>query len=152
VNCLVTEYVFRTRIWPAAWSLQFNLQCTNDDNSSYRNVWNMSFVSFSLAVIFIMRLFNTSAFREQELDLGIFSYFSANNGGDAQEDKTEAENSAYVTILLTLAVPGYTSSRIAIKNVLNVQHTVRMTINLHGYRVQFLVSDEVMRLNLWQSS
>jgi len=29
------------------------LQCTDDDNRSYRNVCNMSFVSFSLAVIFI---------------------------------------------------------------------------------------------------
>ena len=35
---------------PAAWSLHFNLQCTDDDNRSYRNVCNMSFVSFSLAV------------------------------------------------------------------------------------------------------
>jgi len=32
---------------PAAWSLQFNLQCTDDDNRSHRNVCNMSFVSFS---------------------------------------------------------------------------------------------------------
>ena len=45
------------------WSLQFNLQCTDDDNRSYWNVCNMSFVSFSLAVIFILRLFSTSAFR-----------------------------------------------------------------------------------------
>ena len=30
------------------------LQCTDDDNRSYRNVCNMSFVSFSLAVIFIV--------------------------------------------------------------------------------------------------
>jgi len=37
---------------PAAWSLQFNLQCTDDDNRTYRNVCNMSFVSFSLALIF----------------------------------------------------------------------------------------------------
>jgi len=29
-------------------------QCTDDDNRSYRNVCNMSFVSFSLAVIFII--------------------------------------------------------------------------------------------------
>jgi len=36
-------------------SLQFNLQCTDDDNRSYRNVCNMSFVSFSLAVIFIVK-------------------------------------------------------------------------------------------------
>ena len=33
-----------------------------NDNRSYRNVCNMSFVSFSLAVIFIIRLFRTSAF------------------------------------------------------------------------------------------
>jgi len=32
----------------------FSLQCTDDDNRSYRNVCNMSFVSFSLAVIFII--------------------------------------------------------------------------------------------------
>jgi len=38
-------------------------ECTDDDKRSYRNVCNMSFVSFSLAVIFIMRLFSTSAFR-----------------------------------------------------------------------------------------
>ena len=31
-----------------------NLQCTDDDNRSYRNVCNMSFVSFSLAAIFII--------------------------------------------------------------------------------------------------
>ena len=35
--------------------MQRNLQCTDDDNRSYRNVCNMSFVSFSLAVIFIIR-------------------------------------------------------------------------------------------------
>jgi len=29
-----------------------NLQCTDDDNRSYRNVCNMSLISFSLAVIF----------------------------------------------------------------------------------------------------
>ena len=28
--------------------------CTDDDNRSYRNVCNLSFVSFSLAVIFII--------------------------------------------------------------------------------------------------
>jgi len=39
-----------------------NLQCT-DDKRSYRNVCNMSFVSFSLVVNFIIRLFSTSAFR-----------------------------------------------------------------------------------------
>jgi len=32
------------------------LICTDDDNRSYRNVCNMSFVSFALAVIFIVRL------------------------------------------------------------------------------------------------
>ena len=42
-------------------SAAINLQCTDDDNRSYRNVCNMSFVSFSLAVIFIIRLFSTSA-------------------------------------------------------------------------------------------
>jgi len=31
-------------------------ECTDGDNRSYRNVCNMSFVSFSLAVIFTMRL------------------------------------------------------------------------------------------------
>jgi len=41
-------------------SAAINLQCTDDDNRSYRNVCNMSFVSFSLAVIFIIRLFSTS--------------------------------------------------------------------------------------------
>jgi len=46
---------------PAARSLQFYLQCTDDENRSYRNVCNMSFVSYSLAVIFIIRLFSTSA-------------------------------------------------------------------------------------------
>jgi len=30
------------------------LQCTDDDNRSYRNVCNMSLISFSLAVIFII--------------------------------------------------------------------------------------------------
>jgi len=39
------------------------LLCTADDNRSYRNVCNMSFVSFTLAVIFIIRLFSTSAVR-----------------------------------------------------------------------------------------
>ena len=39
------------------------MQCTDDDNRSYRNVCNLSFVSFSLAVFFIIRLFSTSAFR-----------------------------------------------------------------------------------------
>jgi len=49
----------------------------------------MSFVSFSLPLILIMRLFNTPAFRVPEFDFGLFCYFRANNGGDAQEDKTE---------------------------------------------------------------
>ena len=39
------------------------LQCTDDDNRSYRNVCYMSFVSIALAVIFIIRLFSTSVFR-----------------------------------------------------------------------------------------
>jgi len=39
------------------------LLCTEDDNSSYRNVCKMSVVSFALAVIFIIRLFSTSVFR-----------------------------------------------------------------------------------------
>jgi len=43
--------------------LQFNLQCTDDDNRSYRNICNMSLISFSLAVIFIIKLFSTFAFR-----------------------------------------------------------------------------------------
>jgi len=43
------------------------VQCTDDDNRSCRNVCNMSFVSFSLAVIFIIRLFSTSAFRVPNL-------------------------------------------------------------------------------------
>jgi len=38
-------------------------QCTDDDNRSYRNVCNMSLITFSLAAIFIIRLFSTSAFR-----------------------------------------------------------------------------------------
>jgi len=33
----------------------FNLQCTDDDNRSYWNICNMSLISFSLAVIFIIR-------------------------------------------------------------------------------------------------
>ena len=41
--------------WPIR-TLQFNLQCTDNDNKSYRNVCNLSFVLFSLAVIFIIRL------------------------------------------------------------------------------------------------
>ena len=32
-----------------------NLQCTDDDTRSYRNVCNMSLISFSLAVMFIIR-------------------------------------------------------------------------------------------------
>ena len=40
----------------------YHHQCIAN-NRSYRNVHNMSFVSFSLAVIFIIRLFSTSAFR-----------------------------------------------------------------------------------------
>jgi len=39
------------------------LLCTEDDNSSYRNVCKMAVVSFALAVIFIIRLFITSVFR-----------------------------------------------------------------------------------------
>ena len=39
------------------------LLCTEDDNSCYRNVCKMSVVSFALAVVFIIRLFSTSAFR-----------------------------------------------------------------------------------------
>jgi len=39
----------------SARSLQFYLQCTDDDNRSCRNVCNMSFVSFSLGVIFIIK-------------------------------------------------------------------------------------------------
>jgi len=39
------------------------LLCTEDDNSSCRNVCKMSVVSFALAVIFIIRLFSTSVFR-----------------------------------------------------------------------------------------
>jgi len=36
--------------------LQCNFQCTDDDNRSCRNVCKMSFTSFSLAVIFIIRI------------------------------------------------------------------------------------------------
>jgi len=43
-----------------------DLQCT-DDNRSYRNICNMPFSSFCLAVIFIGRLFNTSVFRVPNL-------------------------------------------------------------------------------------
>jgi len=39
-----------------------NLQCTDDGNKSYRNICNMSLISFSLVVIFIIRLLSTSAF------------------------------------------------------------------------------------------
>ena len=39
------------------------LLCTEDDNSCYRNVCKMSVVSFALAVVLIIRLFSTSAFR-----------------------------------------------------------------------------------------
>jgi len=53
---------------PAARSLQFYLQCTDGDNRSYLNVCNMSFVSLSLAVIFIRRLFSTSAFRVPNIE------------------------------------------------------------------------------------
>jgi len=49
----------------------YYLQCTDDDNRSYRNVCNMSFVSFSLAVIFIIRLFSTSAFRVPKLVMSL---------------------------------------------------------------------------------
>ena len=41
--------------------------CTEDDNSCYRNVCKMSVVSFALAVVFIIRLFSTSAFRVPKL-------------------------------------------------------------------------------------
>jgi len=37
-------------------------------NSCYRNVCKMSVVSFALAVVFIIRLFSTSAFRVPKLD------------------------------------------------------------------------------------
>jgi len=42
---------------------QLYLQCPDDDNRNYRNVCSMSLLSFSLAVIFIIRLCSTSAFR-----------------------------------------------------------------------------------------
>ena len=46
------------------WVCRFNLQSTDDDNRSYRNVCSMSFVSFSLAVIFIiMSRFNSEKVR-----------------------------------------------------------------------------------------
>jgi len=40
---------------------------SKDDNSCYRNVCKMSVVSFALAVVFIIRLFSTSAFRVPKL-------------------------------------------------------------------------------------
>jgi len=40
-----------------------------NDNRSYRSVCNMSLISFSLAVIFIIRLFSTSAFRVPSVHL-----------------------------------------------------------------------------------
>ena len=40
-----------------------NLQCTDDDHRSYQKVCKMSFISFSLVVIFIINLFSTSFFR-----------------------------------------------------------------------------------------
>jgi len=42
---------------------EINLQCTDGDNRSYQKVCKMSFISFSLAVIFVIRLFSTSFFR-----------------------------------------------------------------------------------------
>jgi len=48
-----------------------NLQCTDEDNRSYRNICNMSFISFSLAVIFIIRLFSTSDFRVPKLVINL---------------------------------------------------------------------------------
>ena len=48
------------KIWRRA------LLCTEDDNSCYRNVCKMSVASFALAVVFIIRLFSTSAFRVPE--------------------------------------------------------------------------------------
>jgi len=56
------------------WIAANNLQCTDDDNRSYRNVCNMSFVSFLLAVIFIIRLFSTFAFRAPKVypDVGFY--------------------------------------------------------------------------------
>ena len=63
-----SDFLLSVQQEPAAWSLQFNLQCTDDDNRSYRNVCNMPFVSFSLAVIFVISLFSTSAFRVLNID------------------------------------------------------------------------------------
>ena len=45
---------------------------SEDDNRSYRNVCNLSFVSIAMAVIFIIRLFSTSAFRVPKLIDGHF--------------------------------------------------------------------------------
>ena len=51
-----------------------NLQSTVDVNRSYQNICNMSLVSFSLAVIFIIRLFITFAFGVPEIHVHEF-YF-----------------------------------------------------------------------------
>ena len=50
-------------------STNWLLLCTEDDNSCYRNVCKMSVVSFALAVVFIIRLFSTSAFRVPKLTI-----------------------------------------------------------------------------------
>ena len=58
------------------------LLCTEDDNSCYRNGCKMSVVSFALAVVFIIRLFSTSAFRVPK-----FLFFCLNYTNVSLSDK-----------------------------------------------------------------
>ena len=62
----VADFLISTPCIPRLWVRKVRtnlLLCTEDDNSCYRNVCKMSVVSFALAVVFIIRLFSTSAFR-----------------------------------------------------------------------------------------
>ena len=59
------------------------LLCTDDDNRSYRNVCSMPFLSFALAVIFIIRLFSTSAFRVTSASSSPFSKVCDGSGAEA---------------------------------------------------------------------
>ena len=63
-NFCRTNMPFTELNWQSQTRNSFKLLlCTEDDNSYYRNVCKMSVVSFALAVVFIIRLFSTSAFR-----------------------------------------------------------------------------------------
>jgi len=62
-----------------------NCKCTDDSSKSYRNVCKMSFVSLSLAVLFIIRLFMKK--RMQALMVSpVPSFFTRHNTGMTQED------------------------------------------------------------------